>query len=106
MEKEKFALFHVGQKVRHKRFDYRGLIYNVDAVFSGEDAWYDQVAQSRPPKDAPWYHVLPSGEQHTTYVAERNLEADESDAAIEHPLVGMLFGDSTKEGYFLREKPN
>ena len=106
MEKEKFACFHVGQIVRHKLFDYRGVVFNVDAVFSGDDEWYEHVAKSRPPKGAPWYHVLPSGQQHTTYVAERNLEADDSTEAIEHPLVAALFGDVTEGGYVSREKLN
>lgn len=106
MEKEKFARFHVGQRVRHKLFHYRGVIFNVDAVFSSDDEWYEHVAQSRPPKDAPWYYVLPSGEQHTTYVAERNLEADDSRDEIEHPLMPRLFGDVTDDGYLPREKLN
>ena len=97
--KEKFARFYVGQRVWHKRFHYRGLIFNVDPIFSGDDEWYEQVATSRPPKDEPWYHVLPSGHEHVTYVAERNLEADDSDAVIEHPLVDELFGDRTRTGY-------
>lgn len=106
MEKEKFARFHVGQRVRHKLFEYRGVVFNVDAVFSSNDEWYEQVARSRPPKDAPWYHVLPSGAEHTTYVAERNLEADDSREAIDHPLMRSLFGEATDDGYPSREKLN
>ena len=105
MEKERLACFHRGQLVHHKLFDYRGVIFNVDAVFSGGDEWYENVARSRPPKDEPWYHVLPSGEQHTTYVAECNLEADESTKAIEHPMVAALF-DVTEDGYVPCEKLN
>ena len=106
MEKEKIARFHIGQRVRHKLFDYRGVIFNVDAVFTSDDEWYEQVAKSRPPKDAPWYYLLPSGAQHATYVAERNLEADDSLDAIEHPLVPSLFGDVTEAGYLPRDKLN
>jgi heat shock protein HspQ len=106
MAKEKLARFHVGQFVRHKLFDYRGVIFNLDAVFSGDDDWYEQVARSRPPKDEPWYHVLPSGEQHTTYVAERNLEMDDSTEPIDHPLVAALFDGTTEDGYRPREKLN
>jgi len=70
------ASFDVGDLVHHRRFDYRGVIVDVDASFQGSDAWYEQVARSRPPKDAPWYHVLPHDATHTTYVAERHLEPD------------------------------
>ena len=106
MEKEKFAQFHVGQRVRHKLFDYRGVVFNVDAVFSSDDDWYEHVARSSPPKDAPWYQVLPSGHQHTTYVAEQNLEADDSTEAIEHPMLAGLFSGVNENGYVPREKVN
>jgi heat shock protein HspQ len=61
--------FFVGQIVHNKKFDYRGVIFDVDATFQGTEEWYDQVARSRPPKDRPWYHVLVHGARHTTYVA-------------------------------------
>ena len=83
------AKFGVGQLVHHLLFDYRGVIFDVDATFQGTD---EKVAQTRPPRDQPWYHVLVDGAQHTTYVAERHLEADRSGADVEHPLVPELFG--------------
>ena len=88
---ENRAGFHVGQLVHHRRFGYRGVVFDVDPDFQGSDEWYEQVAASRPPRDAPWYHVLPDGGHHTTYVAERNLESDTSGAPIRHPLVDQLF---------------
>ena len=42
--------FQVGDIVHHQRFDYRGVIYDVDPDFRGTDAWYSQVATSKPPK--------------------------------------------------------
>ena len=72
------AKFTVGQLVSHRLFNYRGVIVDVDPEFEGSDEWYRQVAQSRPPKDQPWYHVLVHLAVHSTYVAERNLEADSS----------------------------
>lgn len=83
--------FSIGQIVRHRLFGYRGLIADVDATFQLTDEWYEKVARSRPPKDSPWYHVLPDGAQHMTYVAERNLEEDASLEPIHHPLVDALF---------------
>lgn len=88
------ARFDVGEVVHHRMFDYRGVIFDVDPVFSGTEEWYEEVAKSRPPRDQPWYHVLPDGGTHTTYVAERNLRALEPEEAagpINHPLVGELF---------------
>ena len=86
------AHYSVGQLVQHRRFGYRGVVIAVDAAFSLTDEWYEQVARSRPPKDAPWYHVLVDGGEHETYVAERNLEVDTSGAPVEHPLVATRLG--------------
>ncbi len=85
------AKFSVGQIVHHRLFDYRGVIFDVDACFQGTEEWYEKVARSRPPKDQPWYHVLVDRALHTTYVAERNLEPDASGDEIDHPLVSKLF---------------
>jgi heat shock protein HspQ len=94
------ARFSVGQVIHHRLFDYRGVIADVDATFEGTDEWYEQVARSRPPKDQPWYHVLPHGATHTTYVAERNLEADESGEPVSHPLLEELF-DEYRDGRYV-----
>jgi len=83
--------FSPGQLVCHERFGYRGVIVDVDPVFSLSDDWYEEVARSRPPKDRPWYHVLVDDGDSTTYVAERNLSPDGNDTPIEHPLLGEFF---------------
>ena len=85
------AHFSVGDLVHHKLFDYRGVIVDVDPQFQLTEEWYETVAQSRPPKDKPWYHVLVHRGSHQTYVAERNLEPDPSGEAIDHPLIGHYF---------------
>ena len=99
---ERTAGFFVGQIVHHKRFGYRGVVFDVDATFLGTDEWYEVVARSRPPKDMPWYHVLVDGAEHTTYVAERHLEADEHGRPITHPLVARLCGEFHEGRYSLR----
>jgi len=94
------AKFTVGQIVQHKLFGYRGLVFDVDPVFSNDEKWYEQMARSRPPKDRPWYHVLVDGAEHVTYVAERNLEeAENTNDPIEHPLLGEFFARGRAEGY-------
>ena len=85
------AQFSVGELVTHRLFHYRGVIIDVDANFQLTDEWYDMVAQSQPPRNLPWYHVLVHEAQHTTYVAERNLETDPSNEAIAHPLLTSYF---------------
>ena len=85
------ARFTVGEVVHHVLFDYRGVVFDVDACFVGTDAWYDQVAKSRPPKDTPWYHLLVDGASHTTYVAERHLKTDPDVRPVNHILVSEMF---------------
>ncbi|MDK1025639.1 MAG: heat shock protein HspQ [Gammaproteobacteria bacterium] len=85
------AKFAPGQQVEHLLFNYRGLIYDVDPIFMGSEAWYEQMAKSGPPKDKPWYHVLVHGADHTTYVAERHLEAYQGSECIDHPLLAEFF---------------
>ena len=93
------AQFEVGQVVHHRRFGYRGVIFDVDPSFQGTDEWYEQVALSRPPKDKPWYHVLVHDAAHTTYVAERHLEPDPDGAPIHHQLLDRLF-DNFENGRY------
>ena len=97
-------LFFIGQLVHHKKFDYRGVIIDVDAVFEGTQEWYQQVALSRPPKDKPWYHVLVDNSNQLTYVAERHLEQDHSNEAINHPAVDMYFDDFVNGVYITSAK--
>ena len=101
---ESQARFAPGDVVRHRRFDYRGVVFDADPVFSGSDAWYEEVARSRPPRDAPWYHVLVDGASHTTYVAERHLELDGEPGPIRHPLLDHYF-DRLVDGRYERDRP-
>lgn len=94
-------LFSVGQQVTHRLFTYRGLIYDVDPIFMGTEEWYEEVARSRPPKDAPWYHILVHEAEHTTYVAEKNLIAFEGQEYIDHPLLPDYF-DGFEDGNYRR----
>jgi len=91
--------YGLGQLVTHKLLNYRGVIVDIDPVFLGSDAWYEQVAITRPPKDIPWYKVLVNDSQHESYVAEQNLLADFSEEGINHPLVAAYF-DEFDNGHY------
>ncbi len=100
------AAFFVGQLVEHRLFNYRGVIVDVDPVFSGTDEWYETVARTRPPRDKPWYRVLVHGQASETYVAERNLVQDRSQNPIEHPLVDRFFTAFENGAYVSRRGVN
>lgn len=85
------AQYSLGQKVRHRLFDYRGVVLDVDSSFQLSDEWYDKMAKTMPAKDEPWYHVLVHESAQMTYVAEANLFADASNAEIEHPVIDLCF---------------
>jgi heat shock protein HspQ len=97
------SAFGVGQVVRHRRFGYRGVVYDVDPWFMGTEEWYEAMATSRPPKDRPWYHVLVDGQPMATYVAERNLEPETAPTPIEHPYLDTFFNGFDAGKYRLRQ---
>lgn len=98
--------FSPGDVVHHKMFDYRGVVVDVDPTFLLPDEWYESVARSRPPKDEPWYHVLVDRTSQNTYVAERNLEADETGQPIVHPLLDSRFERFESGRYISSAKTN
>jgi heat shock protein HspQ len=97
--------FSVGQLVYHKLFNYRGVIIDVDPTFQGSESWYQEMAKSKPPKDRPWYHVLPHRTAHQTYVAEQNLESDDTGEPIAHPLLEYVFREF-RDGRYVRTDLN
>ena len=99
------AKFCVGQLIIHKLFNYRGVIVDVDPQYLGSEEWYEQVALTRPPRDKPWYRVLVHNAFHETYVAERNLAADENRSPVNHPMVEDIF-DEFRDGQYIPYRKN
>ncbi|MDG1286117.1 MAG: heat shock protein HspQ [Rickettsiales bacterium] len=95
------AKFGMGQKIRHKLFDYRGVILDVDSDFQLSDDWYKKMAKTQPAKDEPWYHVLVHESAQMTYVAEANLQTDASEEKIDHPVIDLCF-DIDAQGKYQR----
>ena len=100
------AKFSVGQLVTHRLFNYRGVIVDVDPDFQGTEEWYIRVALTRPPRDKPWYRVLVHNASHETYVAERNLDADDSGNPVNHPMVSYIFSDFVNGKYISQQQNN
>ena len=100
------AKFTIGQLVHHTLFDYRGVVIDVDPGFRGSEDWYTREAKTRPSKERPWYHVLVDGFDHRTYVAERNLEPDQTGGPIDHDDVDTYFHALGDEGYIPRRRDN
>jgi heat shock protein HspQ len=88
------ARFAIGEVVRHRLFDFRGVIFDVDPVFANSDEWYEAIPEAlRPPKDQPFYHLLAENAEssYVAYVSQQNLLPDESDEPVEHPAIASMF---------------
>ena len=87
--------YRLGQVVRHRLYPFRGIIFDVDAVFSGTEAWLHAIPESiRPQRNQPFYHLLAESEQRESYIAyvsEQNLVRDDSGAPVNHPAAAKLF---------------
>src|SRR6266540_4148646 len=88
------ARFAIGDVVRHKLFDFRGVIFDVDPVFANSEEWYEAIPEAlRPPKDQPFYHLLAENMEssYVAYVSQQNLVADDSDEPVDHPAITTMF---------------
>ena len=107
----KKAKFSIGNVVKHRHFNFRGVIYDVDFEFNNSEEWYQSIPKDvRPRKDQPFYHLLAENEDKTTYIAyvsQQNLEKDESKLPFEHPSVKLLFDGNDSEGnYIVKQSSN
>jgi heat shock protein HspQ len=101
------ARFSIGDVVRHRLFEFRGVVFDVDPVFANSEEWYEAIPQHvRPRKDQPFYHLLAENadSNYVAYVSQQNLEHDESDEPVDHPAIAGIF-DGFRDGrYELRRE--
>ena len=92
------AKFSIGEVVKHRHFDFRGVIYDVDFEFNNSEEWYQSIPKNvRPRKDQPFYHLLAENDTsyYVAYVSEQNLIPDDSGDPVDHPEVSELFENLT-----------
>ena len=93
------AKFSIGEVVKHRHFDFRGVIYDVDFEFNNSEEWYQSIPKEvRPRKDQPFYHLL--AESNEAYVSEQNLLLDKSKEPVKHPLIEEIFSGKKGSSYF------
>ena len=96
------AKFQIGSIVKHKYFDFRGVIFDVDPEFNNTEEWYQSIPKDfRPKKDQPFYHLFAENGQifYNAYVSEQNLLIDESKLKSNHPDVDIFFNVFDGEKY-------
>jgi heat shock protein HspQ len=99
------ARFAIGDVVKHRLFDFRGVIFDVDPVFANTDEWYEAIPEEvRPRKDQPFYHLLAENAEssYVAYVSQQNLVVDESDEPVDHPAIAGLFDGYDGGRYHLK----
>lgn len=100
------ARFAIGDVVRHRRYDFRGVIFDIDPVFANSEEWYQSIpAEVRPDRDQPYYHLLAENEEssYVAYVSQQNLLGDNDSGPVDHPSVAELFEDYAEGRYRLRQ---
>ena len=99
------ARFAIGEVVKHRMFDFRGVIFDVDPVFANSEEWYEAIPEGiRPRKDQPFYHLLAENAEsnYIAYVSQQNLVPDDSDEPVDHPAISGLFDTLDDGRYRLR----
>jgi len=88
------AKFAIGQVVRHRLFEFRGLIFDVDPEFDNTEEWWLSIPEDvRPHKEQPFYHLFAENAEteYIAYVSEQNLLPDTSGEPLRHPQIPDVF---------------
>ncbi len=88
------AKYQIGEIVKHRIYPFRGVIFDVDAIFSNTEEWWLAIPEDmRPDKEQPFYHLLAENEEleYIAYVSEQNLLRDTSNTPLRHPDIPELF---------------
>ena len=100
------AKFSIGQLVRHRFLDFRGLIFDVDAEFDNTEEWYLAIPKEiRPRKDQPFYHLFAENDEsaYVAYVSEQNLVPDDPGVPLSHPQIEEIFERTSSGEYEIKQ---
>ena len=105
--KPRMAKFGIGDIVKHRKYPFRGVIYDIDPVFANTEEWWLSIPEEvRPSKDQPFYHLYAenSDTEYMAYVSEQNLEPDDSGAPLRNPQIDEAFLRSDTGAYVRRQR--
>jgi len=101
------AKFSIGDVVKHKFLNFRGVIFDLDPTFNNTEEWYNAIPKDfRPKKDQPFYHLFAENEEifYIAYVSEQNLNIDNSGIQANHPDIMKVFSHFNGLSYVPHEK--
>jgi heat shock protein HspQ len=103
--KSRLAKFGIGEVVKHRKYPFRGVVYDIDPVFANTEEWWLSIPEEvRPSKDQPFYHLYAenSDTEYMAYVSEQNLEIDDSGTPLRNPQIDEAFVRSDTGRYVRR----
>lgn len=99
------ANFGIGDVVRHRLYDFRGVIFDIDPVFANSEEWWESIPEDvRPKRNQPFYHLLAENDEssYVAYVSQQNLLDDSGSGPVDHPSVDEIFEAYEDGRYRLR----
>ncbi len=103
--KQRLAKFAIGEIVKHRKYPFRGIIYDVDPEFANTEEWWQAIPEEvRPNKDQPFYHLFAENAEteYVAYVSEQNLLPDTSGDPVRHPQVDEMFVRDQDGAYLIK----
>jgi heat shock protein HspQ len=101
MSKTQIARYNIGQVIRHRLYEMRGVIFDVDASPGTAD-----IGPMPGPETPGLFYRLFAVDDHIPYVAciaEQDLLPDESGEPVSHPEISGLL-EMDEEGSYRRRK--
>lgn len=99
------ARFRIGDVVRHRLYGFRGVVFDVDPVFSNTEEWYMAIPEHlHPAREQPYYHLFAENDEgsYVAYVSQQNLVDDDAGGPVHHPAIGQLFQRQADGSYRMR----
>src|SRR4029078_2187261 len=99
------ARFAIGDVVRHRLFDFRGVVFDVDPEFANSEEWYEAIPEELlSAKEQPYYPLLAENSEsaYIAYVSQQNLARDDSDEPVDHPAIPTMFERRLEERRHMR----
>lgn len=96
------AKFAIGAVVRHRLYNFRGVVFDIDPEFANTEEWYEAIPpERRPRKDQPFYHLFAENPEtyYVAYVSEQNLVEDSEHGPVNHPSVPERFSGFAEGRY-------
>ncbi len=98
--------FAIGDVLRHRLYDFRGVVFDIDPVFANSEEWYESIPESvRPNREQPYYHLMAENgdSSYVAYVSQQNLVEDGESGPVDHPAIDQLFEEFEDGRYPLRQ---